>query len=181
MKCGCLVLLAGVAACAGAPLASSNVPVMVVPSPPGLPGFGGRFAGTLRIHGERLREVPMGLDVLPSADGVGWSWRLRYGEGEAADVRDYRLLVDDASNGRYRIDEQNGIVLHARAVGDELVSVFTVSGQTLCVRYRAVPDGIEFALESFDGSRSEATGQGVTTVAAMAAQRALLRRLVGAP
>lgn len=175
MRRACVVALAGVAACSAVEMAPR------LPSPPGLPGFGGRFAGLLQMYGERPRQVRMGLDVLPSADAAAWVWRLRYGDGDTADVRDYRLLVDDAEHGRYRIDEQNGIVLHACAVDGELVSVFTVNGQTLCVRYRAVPDGIEFGLESFDVSRGEATGGAVTTVAAMAAQRARLRRLAVAP
>lgn len=170
--------------CASAPespaggFAGSAVPGAVAP-------FVGSHRGTLRMFGDHgVREVPMGLDVEPVAGAEGrLRWVLRYGEGATAQARDYLLLVDDAATGRYRIDEQNGIVLPARLCDGELVSVFAVGGQVLVARYRAVPAGLEFALESFgvatDGSdpATATTGAaGVTPIAEVAVQRALLRR-----
>ncbi|MBL9079748.1 MAG: hypothetical protein JNL08_19760 [Planctomycetes bacterium] len=155
--------------------------------------FVGSHRGTLRMYGENgVREVPMGLDVEPVAGATDrLRWVLRYGEGASAQARDYLLLVDDAAAGRYRIDEQNGIVLPARLCDGELVSVFAVGGQVLVARYRAVAVGVEFALESFgvgsDGSDAAtpttgaATGAaGVTPIAEVAVQRALLHRTTGA-
>lgn len=166
------------AACGAAPPGAAAA---AEPSPPGLPGFGGTFRGTLRLLGDAgVREVPMGLDVSPVAAPAGaWTWRLHYGEGASAQVRDYRLLVDDVAGGRYRIDEGGGLELQARAVDDELVSVFVVGTTTLVVRYRAVPEGIAFALESFDPAAAQATGGEVKTLGTFARQRALLRRTVG--
>jgi hypothetical protein len=138
--------------------------------------FLGTFRGVLRMFGdEAVREVPMGLDVLPMPGTPGvWTFRLHYGEGDAAQVRDYRLRLDDERRGWYRIDEQNGIVLAARRVGDELVSVFAVDGASLVSRYRALATGIEFSLESFDLTGAAATGNGVRTATRFAVQRALL-------
>lgn len=119
----------------------------------------------------------MGLDVAPvEGRSDQLRWVLRYGEGKAAQVRDYRLLVDDVAAGRCRIDEQNGIVLPALLADAELVSVFAVQGQLLVCRYRAVAAGIEFALESVPTEASAATGQGVVTYDRVVRQRALLLR-----
>lgn len=167
------LLLALLTACAVPPPAvDAGVPAPLAP-------FLGEFAGTLQTFGERgVQQVPMRLSVgtLPGATDR-WRWELHYGDGAAAQRRDYRLVAVDAAAGRYAIDEQNGIELAARLCGPELVSVFLVSGQALVVRYRAVADGIEFALESFAPERAAATGQGVRTVGSFAVQRALLRRL----
>jgi len=171
LAAGSLALLA---ACAVAP-----APAAVAVDPPGLPGFGGCFRGTLRMfdRGGAERSVAMGLDVLPAAAAPGeFTWRLRYGDGEAAQVRDYRLQVGDAAAGRYAVDERNGIVLAARRVDDELVSLFAAGDQLLAVRYRAVPAGIAFALEACAPAGGAPTGQGVRTFAEFGCQRAILLR-----
>jgi hypothetical protein len=170
-------LAATLAACATSP--SAAAPAI---DPPGLPGFGGMFRGTLRMFGaEGERTVAMGLDVLPADGAPGeFTWRLRYGEGDAGQVRDYRLQVLDAAAGRYQIDEQNGIVLAARRFDDELVSLFAGGDQLLFVRYRAVPAGIAFALESCAPQAGTPTGQGVRSIAEFGCQRGILVRLPAA-
>ncbi len=170
MKAAALAFVACVgAACAGAGAGRGSEPDAMAP-------FVGTFRGVLRMFGaDVVREVPMGLDVLPIPGSPGvWTFRLHYGEGDTAQVRDYRLRLDDERRGSYRIDEQNGIVLAARRCGDELVSVFAVEGTTLVSRYRAVGAGIEFSLESFDLTGAAATGNGVRTATRFAVQRALL-------
>lgn len=171
------------AACAAAPPAASASgavdPAVVDPAavPAPFRPFLGRHRGTMRMQGAQGEQrVPMGLDVLPVAgEPAMLTWVLRYGEGEQAQVRDYRLLVDDAATGRCRIDERNGIVLPARLFGDELVSIFVVPGQTLVVRYRAVPGGVDFVLEAFDPAKATATGADVRGVAEFSRQQAELR------
>lgn len=138
----------------------------------------GDHRGTLVVHGsDGPQEVPMRLLVEPVPDTPDrLRWVLHYGDGERVQVRDYVLCIDDAATGRCRIDEQNGIELAARFVDGELVSVFAVQGQTLCCRYRLVPDGVAFALESWGADTGTPTGHGVTTFGAIAVQRALLCR-----
>lgn len=171
-----LLLLAPLAAC-------SVVPPPAAPAwlPPALVPFLGDFRGTMRSHGAAgVQQVPMRLEVA-TIDGVADRLRfaLHYGEGATAQVRDYRLVVADAAAGRYLIDEQNGIELAVLCRDDELVSVFSVQGQTLVTRYRAVAAGIEFALEAFAAEQATATGQGVRAVGSFTVQRALLRRQTG--
>jgi hypothetical protein len=168
-------LVALLAACAVAPSPAADAV-----DPPGLPGFGGCFRGALRIvdRAGAERTVAMGLDVLPVADAPGeFTWRLRYGDGAAAQVRDYRLQVVDAATGRYAVDERNGIVLSIRRIDDELVSLFAAGDQLLAVRYRAVPAGIAFALEACALAGGEPTGQGVRTFVEFGCQRAILRHV----
>ena len=131
-----VVALSSLAACAAAPsappaAAAEDPAAAAVPAP--FRPFLGRHRGTMRMQGAQGEQrVPMGLDVVPMAgEPLMLTWVLRYGEGERAQVRDYRLLVDDAATGRCRIDERNGIVLPARLFGDELVSIFVVPGQTV--------------------------------------------------
>ncbi len=152
--------------------------------PAGLRPFCGRYAGTLRMHGPaRVAEVPMQLVIepLPPAASAGAAaacarFVLVYGQGEAAQVRDYRVLVRDAVRGDYAIDEQNGIVLPTRLVDGDLVSIFQVQGQLLVVRYSLRPEGIGFAIESFAAGAAVDAGQGVGAWSVVTSQRAVLRR-----
>ena len=173
-------LLAAMAGCA-APAESVRGPAAPAWLPTALAPFLGDFRGTLRSHGkDAVQEVPMRLEVTV-IDGVTEQlrWVLHYGEGPTAQLRDYRLVIDDAAAGRYHVDERNGIELTARLCGSELVSVYAVTGPAMVVRYRALPDGIEFGLEAFDPTQGTATGQGVRSIGSFALQRAWLRRQVG--
>lgn len=180
MKSFVVVALSSLAACAAAP---SSAPTGVAddPSAAAVPApfrpFLGRHRGTMVMRGAQGEQrVPMGLDVLPvPGEPAMLTWVLRYGDGEQSQVRDYRLLVDDAASGRCRIDERNGIVLPARLFGAELVSIFVVPGQTLVVRYRAVPGGVDFVLEAFDPAKAVDAGGDVRGVATFSRQQAELR------
>lgn len=175
----------GPAACVGGGAAAEATPSSPPPAapvapagvPPELVPFLGRHRGLLRMGaGAGESTVAMGLDVavVPGEPGQ-LTWTMRYGDGERAQVRDYRLRFDAASPGRCRIDERNGIVLDAQLVFGELVSVFTVPEQVLIVRYRPVPGGIDFALEAWNPAAAVATGGGVMTQGAVSSQRAALR------
>lgn len=179
-----LVALPWFAACSTAPTTGTPTTEAIAPPaadeanvPAPFRPFVGRHRGTMRMLGAQgEQQVSMGLDVLPvPGEPSMLTWVLRYGDGETAQVRDYRLLIDDAAAGRCRIDERNGIVLPARLFGDELVSIFVVPGQTLVVRYRAVPGGVDFVLEAFDPAKATAAGADVRGVAVFSLQQAELR------
>lgn len=180
MRCLLLPILFCAAACAAHPDATGAVAV-AAPVAAVLQPFLGHHRGELNIYGASgMQTVPMGLEVDPVADAPD---RLRfvlvYGDGPAAQRRDYRLVLDDAATGRCHIDEQNGIVLAAWLAADELVSAFTVQGQTNVVRYRATAQGIEFGLEALPVGAGETTGHGVASHVRLVRQRALLRRANG--
>lgn len=177
MRCLLLPVLFCAAACAVPP---ETVGAVVATSPvaPALRPFLGHHRGELHIYGANgAPTVPMGLEVDPIADAPDQlRFVLVYGDGPAAQRRDYRLVLDDAATGRCHIDEQNGIVLAAWLAADELVSAFTVQGQTNIVRYRATAQGLEFGLEALPVGEGEPTGHGVQSHVRLVRQRALLRR-----
>ena len=51
-------------------------------------------------------------------------WIITYGEGEAADKREYLLTPVPPPRGLYAIDEQNSIVPDAIYIGGQLYSRF---------------------------------------------------------
>ncbi len=162
--------------CGACAAGSGSLPLPTVV--PLLAPFLGHYRGLLHIHGSSgSQTVPMGLEVdavLDRPEQV--QFVLVYGEGASAQRRDYLLGLDDAATGRCHIDERNGIVLAAWLVDNELVSAFSVQGQTNVVRYRVTAEGVEFALEALAAGEGEATGEGVLSHVRVTRQRALLRR-----
>lgn len=162
-------LLSLFAGCAAAPVAPDVAPELAP--------FVGHHRGELRILGDRPQTVPMELLVEPiPGQRSALRFVIGYGAGDRAQRRDYRLLFDEPSTGRCRVDEQNGIVLGGWLADGELVFAFTVDGHTTVVRYRAVDGGVDFALEALQADRGAATGHGVTSHDGVVRQRARLRR-----
>lgn len=180
MRCLLLLVLFCTAACA-VPSAAGGAVAASSPVAPALQPFLGHHCGELHIYGANgVQTVPMGLEIDPIVDVPDQlRFVLVYGEGPAAQRRDYRLGLDDAATGRCHIDEQNGIVLAAWLAADELVSAFTVQGQTNVVRYRATAQGIEFGLEALPVGEGESTGHEVRSHVRLVRQRALLHRTKG--
>lgn len=164
-----LLALLPIAACSSSPSAP----------PRGFAALVGDFAGELRLGPDPGRSVPMQLLVAPrDGEPDRYRFRLTYAEGA---VRDYLLVVDDPESGRCHIDEGGGVTLRGRLIDGELVTVFRVGDKVLDVRYRAVPEGVEFSLVSYDPAGGEATGAGLEgpalrTFAEVVHQRASLRR-----
>jgi len=107
----------------------------------------GRWEGTLRIvfPAVQPREVPMALEILP-IDSTHWHWRLIYNVRGEEDLRDYVLQPVKIKQGRWQIDERNGIVLGARLIDKSLFSLFEVDNQMLMARYSLEGDQIRFEI-----------------------------------
>lgn len=137
-------------------------------------GWEGLWAGTLEFDGASALE-PIRFELFvgsPLPDGSR-PWELRYGDTPA---REYRLVPVDVDEGRWAIDERNGIVLPACRLGDTLVSAFAVGENLLLTRQRFHAEGIDHEIVVLD--RSEATtGQDVATHAVRSRQRAALERV----
>ncbi|MEM8709314.1 MAG: hypothetical protein AAGG01_00065 [Planctomycetota bacterium] len=134
----------------------------------------GTWHGTLHLEGNlNMDPIPFELEIGPAEEGGERRWRLGYDDAPA---RDYRLITRDAAAGLYAIDEQNGIVLEARLVGDTLVSVFAVGQQILVTSQRFLEDRIEHEILTFSRA-SASTGRDVDTHAVMGRQHAALREL----
>ncbi|MDJ0653563.1 MAG: hypothetical protein QNJ40_05405 [Xanthomonadales bacterium] len=93
-------------------------------------------------------EVILEVGVGDDADDDCLIWRSTYSEGgEQRQVKDYRLCRKD--DGRFVLDEQNGIVLELSVFGDVIYSAFQYGERTLVVRHaidgRSMTEEIFFA------------------------------------
>ena len=128
----------------------------------------GYWTGALEIVGPRgiQRRVPMQMQI-EKADSAGqWIWITTYGAADTPSVRkDYLLIEEDPVLGRYRIDEQNSIVMPAFLFGgNTLVCWFEVEGSLIQSIYERQPDGtMRFRIFAGDG-RSPYTSGGDTLV-----------------
>ena len=112
-----------------------------------------------------------------------WTWTIVYGEGAQRQVRAYTLEAREGE-GRFVINEQNGIVLEQRMVGRGLYGRFVVMNSDIASSYTLCADGttIEMVLTTY-AAPSDATQTGgengvpgVMTTAPVAVQRAVLTR-----
>lgn len=92
----------------------------------------GIYKGTLEIEAENgIREIPMELHLKPT-DTIGkYHYTLIYGEGDMRQERKYTLRDEDPEKGRFTVDENNGIVLDDKLMGNKLYSLFEVQGNLL--------------------------------------------------
>lgn len=107
----------------------------------------GKWEGRLNIvfPGMRPRVVAMALEILPR-DSANWDWTLIYDVQGQVDRRAYTLQPVSIRQGRWRIDENNGIILGARLFHQTLISVFEVDKQLLIARYSLVGDALHFEI-----------------------------------
>ena len=103
----------------------------------------------------------MELTIGPGDGPDAHEWTIVYsGMGDIVDRRPYTLVVLDAANGHYAIDEHNGLVLEARLLGDTLTTWFAVDsgpGGMMLITERLLDPGspeerLEFEL--FGGPRA---------------------------
>lgn len=138
--------------------------------------------------GEPSDPIPVVLRIAALPDG-SVEWRTVYNDDEVRGLRDYRVLPDRADPSRFTLDEQNGILLDLRLLGDVLVGPFEVGGQHLVSRYSIESDGTlrhEVLVWSADSARvttgTGPAGEGgmpVTSFEATSIQRTTLRRVAG--
>ncbi len=107
----------------------------------------GHYAGNLYILSAngQLTGVPMELKI-SSADSGSYHWTLVYGADSTADVREYLLLPP--VNGRYTLDERNGIFLSMTKFADEMICVFEVSGAIVWISYALTKKGLDIKITS---------------------------------
>lgn len=96
----------------------------------------GQWKGTLKVPDAagKVSDVPMSLEIQPGKDAKRLTWKITYGEGAKASVRDYELLAGDKPH-RFTIDEKNGILLDATLTGNVLQSHFEVGEALITARY----------------------------------------------
>jgi hypothetical protein len=93
----------------------------------------GIWEGELHIYKgqEVVQKVPMRVDNLGTDNPDVYIWALTYGTDTIAGRRNYLLKAKDRSRGVWEVDEQNGIFLEGKVVGNTFINVFSVMENTL--------------------------------------------------
>jgi len=121
----------------------------------------GQWEGNLEIFSgnKMIMEVKMSLLIDETSQKDTFRYNLIYqGAGQEPDVRNYLLIVEDRENGRYKIDEQNTVVLPMQLFGRKLVSSFVVEGSVVHFIYDLKEDAI--LVEVLSGPYEQATFTG---------------------
>jgi len=98
-------------------------------------GWQGTWSGELLWYQQANAEpkrVPMQLRINRIDSAL--TWQLIYGEKEA-DNRPYTLVAIDSTNGHWRIDENNGILIDMYWLGQRFSGSFTVGQVTIMNSY----------------------------------------------
>ena len=118
--------------------------------------FYGTYKGMLTIQSDRgSQEVEMTF-ILDKTDTEGtYKYVLKYGEQAA---RDYLLIAQKDSPGRFVVDEQNDIFLDAYLYNNTLVSIFEVQGNLITTTERFYNDSMDFEITMVKSEAPKMTG-----------------------
>lgn len=92
----------------------------------------GNYKGTMQwyIGSEKKADIPIMIEILSDSNPNSIIWRTTYDSTTnfpLKNVKDYKIIRNDSmENGRYLMDEQNGIYLDLRLIDDALYSCFDV-------------------------------------------------------
>jgi len=140
--------------------------------------FLGIYKGKLAIHqaNDEVKEIPMEFHLLETDTVERFIYKLVY-DGQP---RNYNLVEVDAEKGLYEVDENNGIILPSKLVGNTLYSYFRVGKNFLSSRLSFSKKQLEFEILFSNMEGKERTGENtdyeiygypITTV-----QRAILKK-----
>lgn len=156
----------------------------------------GRWSGAASVKSpsRTLQQFEMELNIAATADSDRLSWELVYitttDGGQQRQVRPYELVAVNAEQGRYQVDEKNGIVIPTVLVDGVLHATFIVQGNQISVSYRlqdapadeqALGPRLIVEMITTDTTRPSTTGDRdsappVITLPTRSVQRAELRR-----
>lgn len=117
--------------------------------------WAGSWKGECRISPpfEGVEGFPASLTVGPVTPTGALRWRIHYETGGQG-VRDYELQPAGAE-GRYVLDEKNGLKLDAAFMDGTLYSTFSIGAMLIFARYHVGPDGVmTMELPSFEATAS---------------------------
>jgi hypothetical protein len=144
----------------------------------------GVWSGTLKIVPEKgePRETTMTLELVPIAETDRLQFRITYGAGEAAQVRDYELVPKKDKPGRFEIDEKNGIKLDARLYSGTLYSAFQVGDVLIQSKYERTGEVIRvemvvLGMKDVKATKPNGGGAEVKSFPVVTVQTAELKRM----
>ena len=119
--------------------------------------FTGIYRGPLEITntGKPTVTIPMEFHLLDTDTSDRFEYRLIY-DGQP---RNYTLIVNDLVSGDLSLDENNGIILPTKLIGNVIHSFFEVQGNLLSSRIAFYQDHVQFEILFSDLSTKERTGE----------------------
>ena len=121
--------------------------------------FFGKYKGILNIEATKGSSVyPMEFHLLPTDSLEVYKYTLIYGEGDTRQVRDYTLLTKDAEKGEYIVDENNGILLDDKVVGNRMYALFEVQETLLTTFITFEKDRMIFEIVATNTKNKNVTG-----------------------
>jgi len=104
----------------------------------------------------------MELRIAPTEKRDLFQWTIIYEGAQGRSERLYTLVAKDLDNGRFVIDENNGILLDATLIGDTFSEHFVVNSQRIWTTTRLLQTSsgreIHFELSSADESQANKSG-----------------------
>jgi hypothetical protein len=143
--------------------------------------YEGNWKGELEIIGSRrqVQRVTMQMEIKKLSDSL-WLWKTTYAS-EKPVTKNYTVRLQNEEEGKYMLDEGDGILIHMNRLGEKLYALFDVEGSILSCTYE-IKEGILF-YEIVSGSSKPAsnskTKDGVHAVNSYAMrflQRAVLKK-----
>lgn len=110
----------------------------------------GIWEGTMYIYSQGvLRDSVNVRFTAAKTDSIGtYIWKTEYLSATRPMVKDYKLVVDDLSTGRYLLDEGGGVKLVEYCIKDKMYSLFKVEDIYLTSCTELVGDNLIFEVTS---------------------------------
>lgn len=110
----------------------------------------GVWEGTMYIYsrGQLSDSVKVKFTAARTASAGTYIWKTEYLSPTRPMVKDYKLVVDDLSQGRYKLDEGDGVELIEYNVSNKLYSLFKVDDIYLTSSTELVGDRLIFEVTS---------------------------------
>ncbi len=96
---------------------------------------------------DKMSSIHMELHITKTDSANIYNWRIVY-KDSTKDDRKYLLRTIDKKNGKYVVDEKDGILLEANLFENTLVSRFEVENSLLDISYKLDADKIVFEVIS---------------------------------
>jgi hypothetical protein len=141
----------------------------------------GLWEGTMYLYGKgQLRDsVLVQLSVQKTASPNTWSWKTSYLSKTQPMVKDYKLVLKDATTNTYVTDEGDGIVLKDYLFNNKLYNVFETQGIFLTSSYELIGDQLIFEVSS--GKKLEEENKAVTNYSVTSLQRVVFKKSTSQP
>lgn len=91
-------------------------------------------------------KIAMEYHLLATDSVDVFDYKLVYKVKSDASIRDYTLKRIDKDKGEFIIDENNGILLHAKLIDNKLYNIFEVEGSLLTTTQRFYDNYMEFEI-----------------------------------